>query len=139
LPSPASSAASSAIIEIGHEICFAPIRWIAVAISPTHVEVPIPHFPFEHTVVALGKAGQTILQLPKFLRSVCRLLQTPPQSVMPGGRAFIITGSSPESENTIENPKAVSTQEAKFVASGNSWEYSFRRHSITWLEFDLKS
>jgi len=57
----------------------------------------------------------------------------------PGGRAFVITGPSPESENTIENPKAVSTQEAKFAASGSSWEYSFRRHSITWLEFVLES
>ncbi|HYK90738.1 MAG TPA: alpha-L-arabinofuranosidase C-terminal domain-containing protein [Acidobacteriota bacterium] len=56
-----------------------------------------------------------------------------------GGRAFVITGPSPESENTLENPKAVSTLEAKFSASGEKCEYVFRRHSITWLEFDLEA
>ncbi len=57
----------------------------------------------------------------------------------PGGRAFVITGASPESENTFEKPRAVSMQEVKLAASGSNWEYSFPRHSITWLEFDLEA
>ena len=55
----------------------------------------------------------------------------------PGGRAFLITGSDPDAQNTFENPRAVSTQEVKFSASGSRWEYRFPRHSISWLEFEV--
>jgi alpha-N-arabinofuranosidase len=57
----------------------------------------------------------------------------------PGGRAFLITGSGPEVQNTFENPRAVSTQEVKLAAAGGRWEYRFPRHSVSWLEFDLES
>jgi len=56
----------------------------------------------------------------------------------PGGRAFIITGASPDAQNTFENPRAVTTQEVKFTGSGNRWEYRFPRHSISWLEFEVE-
>jgi alpha-L-arabinofuranosidase len=56
----------------------------------------------------------------------------------PGGRAFLITGSDPDAQNTFENPRAVSTQEVKFSASGSRWEYRFPRHSISWLEFEVE-
>jgi alpha-N-arabinofuranosidase len=52
-----------------------------------------------------------------------------------GGRAFLITGHSPDAQNTLENPHAVSTQEGKCAFVGSQFEYSFPRHSITWLEF----
>ena len=57
----------------------------------------------------------------------------------PGGRAYVITGSSSEVENTFENPHAVSTQEGSFAATGDRWDFRFPRHSIVWLEFDLES
>lgn len=56
----------------------------------------------------------------------------------PGGRAFIITGASPDAQNTFENPRAVTTQEVKFAGTGNRWEYRFPRHSISWLEFEVE-
>ena len=55
----------------------------------------------------------------------------------PGGRAFQITGTSPEATNTFANPHAVVTQEVKVVASGIRFQYQFPRHSITWLEFEV--
>jgi alpha-N-arabinofuranosidase len=55
----------------------------------------------------------------------------------PGGRAFQITGTSPEATNTFANPHAVVTQEVKLEASGNRFEYQFPRHSISWLEFEV--
>ncbi len=56
----------------------------------------------------------------------------------PGGRAWIISGAHPEAANTFEDPRAVTTREVPFAASGAGWEYRFPRHSITWLEFDLE-
>ena len=56
-----------------------------------------------------------------------------------GGKAFVITGPSPEALNTWENPKTVTTQEIKFSAVGDKWDYRFPRHSITWLEFDVEA
>jgi alpha-N-arabinofuranosidase len=56
----------------------------------------------------------------------------------PGGRAFLITGSDPDAQNTFENPRAVSTQEVKFSAAGSRWEHRFPRHSISWLEFEVE-
>ncbi len=56
----------------------------------------------------------------------------------PGGRAYLITGPDPDTQNTFDNPRAVSTQEVKFVAAGSRWEYRFPRHSIAWLEFELE-
>ncbi len=53
----------------------------------------------------------------------------------PGGRAFLITGDSPDAQNTFENPNAVSTREVKFEFAGSRFEYRFPRHSVTWLEF----
>jgi alpha-N-arabinofuranosidase len=55
----------------------------------------------------------------------------------PGGRAFQITGASPEATNTFANPHAVVTQEVKLEASGSRFEYQFPRHSISWLEFEV--
>jgi alpha-N-arabinofuranosidase len=55
----------------------------------------------------------------------------------PGGRAFQITGASPEATNTFANPHAVITQEVKLEASGSRFEYQFPRHSISWLEFEV--
>lgn len=57
----------------------------------------------------------------------------------PGGRTFLITGANPEVRNTFENPRAVTTQEAKLDASGNRFEYRFPRHSISWLEFEVEA
>ncbi|MBZ5545491.1 MAG: alpha-N-arabinofuranosidase [Acidobacteriia bacterium] len=56
----------------------------------------------------------------------------------PGGRAFLITGSEPDAQNTFENPRAVSTQELTLSAAGSRWEYRFPRHSISWLEFEVE-
>ena len=55
----------------------------------------------------------------------------------PGGRAFQITGTSPEATNTFPNPHAVVTREVKLEASGSRFEYQFPRHSISWLEFEV--
>ena len=55
----------------------------------------------------------------------------------PGGRAFQITGTSPEATNTFANPHAVGTQEVKLEVSGSRFEYQFPRHSISWLEFEV--
>jgi alpha-N-arabinofuranosidase len=55
----------------------------------------------------------------------------------PGGRAFQITGTSPEATNTFANPHAVVTQELKLEASGSRFRYRFPCHSITWLEFEV--
>jgi alpha-L-arabinofuranosidase len=55
----------------------------------------------------------------------------------PGGRAFQITGTSPESANTFSNPRAVVTQEVKLEVSGSRFQYQFPRYSISWLEFDV--
>jgi alpha-L-arabinofuranosidase len=54
----------------------------------------------------------------------------------PGGRAFQITGMSPEATNTFANPHAVVTQEVKLEVSGARFDYQFPRHSISWLEFE---
>jgi alpha-L-arabinofuranosidase len=56
----------------------------------------------------------------------------------PGGRAYLITGPSPEAQNTFENPRAVATQEVKFAAAGDRWEYRLPRHSVSWLKFELE-
>jgi len=55
----------------------------------------------------------------------------------PGGRAYLITGPNPDAENTFDNPRAVTTQEVKFTAAGDRWEYRFPQHSVSWLEFEL--
>jgi alpha-L-arabinofuranosidase len=55
----------------------------------------------------------------------------------PGGRAFQITGTSPEATNTFANPHSVNTREVKLEASGSRFQYQFPRHSITWLEFEV--
>lgn len=57
----------------------------------------------------------------------------------PGGRAYQITGPSPDTQNTFENPHAVATQEAKFDGAGDRFEYRFPRHSITFLEFGIEA
>jgi alpha-N-arabinofuranosidase len=57
----------------------------------------------------------------------------------PGGKAFVITGPSPDARNTWDNPKVVTTQEAKLAAAGSRWEYRFPKHSLTWLEFDVEA
>jgi alpha-N-arabinofuranosidase len=54
-----------------------------------------------------------------------------------GGRAFQITGTSPEVMNSFANPHAVVTQEVKLEASGSRFQYQFPRHSISWLEFEV--
>ena len=56
----------------------------------------------------------------------------------PGGRAFQITGESPEATNTFADPHAVATQEVKLEVSGNRFQYQFPRHSISWLEFEVE-
>jgi len=56
----------------------------------------------------------------------------------PGGRGYLITGSSPDAANTFENPQAVTTQPVTLTASGDRWDYRFPPHSITWLEFDVE-
>jgi alpha-L-arabinofuranosidase len=53
------------------------------------------------------------------------------------GRAFQITGTSPEAANTFANPQAVVTQELKLEASGSRFQYQFPRRSISWLEFEV--
>jgi alpha-N-arabinofuranosidase len=55
----------------------------------------------------------------------------------PGGRAFQITGASPEVTNTFANPHAVVTRELKLEVAGSRFEYPFPRHSISWLEFEV--
>jgi alpha-L-arabinofuranosidase len=55
----------------------------------------------------------------------------------PGGRAFQITGASPEATNTFANPQGVVTQEVKLEASGSRFDYQFPPHSISWLEFEV--
>jgi alpha-L-arabinofuranosidase len=55
----------------------------------------------------------------------------------PGGRAFQITGTSPDATNTFANPRAVVTREAKLEASGSRFQYQFPRHSISWLELEV--
>jgi alpha-N-arabinofuranosidase len=55
----------------------------------------------------------------------------------PGGRAFQITGASPEATNTFANPYAVVTREVEFGGSGSRFEYHFPRHSISWLELEV--
>lgn len=55
----------------------------------------------------------------------------------PGGRAFLITGPTPDVQNTFQDPRAVSTQEIKFDVSGDRWEQRFPRSSILWLEFEV--
>lgn len=55
----------------------------------------------------------------------------------PGGRAFQITGASPEAMNTFANPHAVVTQEVKLEVSGSRCQYQFPRHSVSWLEFEV--
>ena len=56
-----------------------------------------------------------------------------------GGKAFVITGPSPDALNTWENPKVVTAQETKFAAAGSKWEYRFPKHSVTWLEFEVEA
>jgi alpha-N-arabinofuranosidase len=58
-------------------------------------------------------------------------------SAKPGGHAFEITGASPEAKNTFASPRDVVTQEVKFELSGSRFQYTFPRHSISWLEFDV--
>ena len=61
--------------------------------------------------------------------------------VKPGGRAFVITGASPDTQNTFENPRAVITQEVKFDGarpSADGFDYRFPRHSVSWLEFEVE-
>jgi len=55
----------------------------------------------------------------------------------PGGRAFQITGTSPEVMNTFADPHAVVTREVKLEASGSRFQYQFPRHSISWLELEV--
>jgi alpha-L-arabinofuranosidase len=55
----------------------------------------------------------------------------------PGGRAFLISGPAPETQNTLQDAHAVSTQEIPFNISGDRWEYRFPRHSILWFEFEV--
>ncbi len=57
----------------------------------------------------------------------------------PGGRAYQIAAASPDTQNTFENPHAVSTKVVKFDGVGGRFEYRFPRHSITWLEFDVEA
>jgi len=57
----------------------------------------------------------------------------------PGGRAFLISGPSPDALNTFASPRTVTTQEVKFSASGGRFEYRFPRHSISWLEFEVET
>jgi len=56
-----------------------------------------------------------------------------------GTRAYIITGASPDAQNTFESPDAVSTRQLNFEVRGNQWDYRFPKHSISWLEFDVDS
>ncbi len=56
-----------------------------------------------------------------------------------GGKAFQITGPNPDAANTWDNPKVVTTQEVKFMATGGKWDYRFPKHSVTWLEFDVEA
>lgn len=55
-----------------------------------------------------------------------------------GTRAYLITGASPDSQNTFENPNAVTTRQLNFEVRGGHWEYRFPKHSISWLEFELE-
>jgi alpha-N-arabinofuranosidase len=56
-----------------------------------------------------------------------------------GTRAYIITGATPDAQNTFENPDAVATRQLDFEVRGSHWDYRFPRHSISWLEFELES
>ena len=56
----------------------------------------------------------------------------------PGGRAFQITGATPETRNTFTDPHAVATQETKLEGSGSRLKYRFPRHSISWLELEAE-
>jgi alpha-N-arabinofuranosidase len=58
-------------------------------------------------------------------------------SAQPAGRAFQVTGASPETMNTFANPQAVVRREVKLQVSGSRFSYSFPRHSLSWLEFDI--
>lgn len=58
--------------------------------------------------------------------------------VKPGGRTFIITGPSPETQNTLQNSRMVSTKEIACNISGNRWEYRFPPHSVLWFELDVE-
>ncbi len=55
----------------------------------------------------------------------------------PGGRAFLITGPAPEAQDSLQNPRVVSTQEMPLDISGDRWEQKFPRSSILWLEFEV--
>jgi alpha-N-arabinofuranosidase len=55
------------------------------------------------------------------------------------GRAFVITGASPEARNTFEIPRAVSTEELNFEAAGSRFDYRFPRCSVSWLEFEVET
>jgi alpha-N-arabinofuranosidase len=55
-----------------------------------------------------------------------------------GKRAYLITGATPDSQNTFENPDAVATRELNFEVRGSHCEYRFPKHSISWLEFELE-
>jgi len=60
----------------------------------------------------------------------------------PGGQAFVITGSSPETRNTFDQPDAVSTRQTTFAgrsSSASEFDYTFPPYSISWLEFDLET
>jgi len=57
----------------------------------------------------------------------------------PGGHAFVITGASPDTQNTFEDPHAVTTQEVKFDGAGSRFDYRFPRHSVSWIEFDVET
>ena len=56
-----------------------------------------------------------------------------------GTRAYIITGASPDAQNTFENPDAVTTRQLNFQGSGSHRDYRFPKHSISWLEFELEA
>ncbi len=55
----------------------------------------------------------------------------------PGGRAYLIAGASPEVVNTFSDPHAVGTRESKLEMADSHFDYTFPRHSVTLLEFEV--
>ena len=50
---------------------------------------------------------------------------------------FIITGASPDLQNSFAGPEAVKIQEINLKSTDTFPEHRFPKHSISWLEFKL--
>jgi len=54
-----------------------------------------------------------------------------------GGKHVLLTGATPATQNTFENPNAVAPRETTLSAAGTAWEQTLPPHSLTWLEFEV--